>query len=124
MTAMAGLNMQQAVGVFIFSSGLIALCGLTGWFNLIMRQVPVPLAAAMLGGVLLNFGLDLFLAAQTSFWLVITMLGSYLLLKPVLPRYCIPLVLCIGIAGCGLAGSWLGRGGAAVGHAAVYHAGI
>ncbi|MBN3564369.1 benzoate/H(+) symporter BenE family transporter [Amphritea spongicola] len=109
-TAMAGLNMQQAVGVFIFSSGLIALCGLTGWFNLIMRQVPVPLAAAMLGGVLLNFGLDLFLAAQTSFWLVITMLGSYLLLKPVLPRYCIPLVLCIGIAGCGLAGelAWQG----------------
>ncbi|WP_261842686.1 benzoate/H(+) symporter BenE family transporter [Aliamphritea ceti] len=103
-TSLAGLDMAQAIGVFLFSSGLIALCGLTGWFNLIMRQVPVCLAAAMLGGVLLNFGLDLFLAADTSLWLVIAMLGSYLLLKPVLPRYCIPLVLCVGIAGCVIGG--------------------
>ncbi|ART81907.1 hypothetical protein CBP31_04085 [Oceanisphaera profunda] len=97
-TALAGMSMSQAIGVFLFSSGLILLCGVTGWFDRIMQLVPASLAAAMLGGVLLTFGLDLFASAQTQPWLVGVMLITYLALRRRLPRYVIPLSLLAGLA--------------------------
>lgn len=97
-TALAGVSMNEAIGVFLFSSGLILLCGVTGWFDRIMQLVPASLAAAMLGGVLLTFGLDLFASAQTQSWLVGVMLVTYLALRRRLPRYVIPLSLLAGLA--------------------------
>ncbi|WP_458735535.1 benzoate/H(+) symporter BenE family transporter [Zobellella taiwanensis] len=96
-TALAGVPMSEAIGVFLFSSALILLCGLTGWFDKIMRLVPAGLAAAMLGGVLLKFGLDLFASAQTRPLLVSAMLATYLALRRRLPRYVIPLSLLTGL---------------------------
>ncbi|MGO5000382.1 benzoate/H(+) symporter BenE family transporter [Oceanisphaera sp. W20_SRM_FM3] len=101
-TALAGVSMSEAIGVFLFSSSLILLCGVTGWFDRIMQLVPASLAAAMLGGVLLTFGLDLFTSAQTQPWLVGVMLITYLALRRRLPRYVIPLSL---LAGLGVAAS-------------------
>lgn len=97
-TALSGVSMSDAIGVFLFSSALIVLCGITGWFDRIMQLVPPGLAAAMLGGVLLTFGLDLFASAQTQPWLVGGMLITYLALRRRLPRYVIPLSLCAGLA--------------------------
>ncbi|MDV2856359.1 benzoate/H(+) symporter BenE family transporter [Oceanimonas sp. CAM02] len=97
-TALAGLPMSEAVGVFLFSSALLLVCGLTGWFDHIMRLLPGGLAAAMLGGVLLNFGLDLFVSVQTAPVLVIAMLAVYLALRRRLSRYVIPLCLLAGLA--------------------------
>ncbi|WP_019933474.1 benzoate/H(+) symporter BenE family transporter [Oceanimonas smirnovii] len=97
-TALAGLPMSEAVGVFLFSSALLLVCGLTGWFDHIMRLLPGGLAAAMLGGVLLNFGLDLFVLVQTAPVLVIAMLAVYLALRRRLSRYVIPLCLLAGLA--------------------------
>ncbi|MDX1270166.1 MAG: benzoate/H(+) symporter BenE family transporter, partial [Oceanisphaera sp.] len=91
-------------GAFLFSSGLILLCGVTGWFDKIMRLMPAGLAAAMLGGVLLNFGLDLFASAETQPWLVGAMLVTYLALRRRWPRYVIPFSLLVGLAVAGGAG--------------------
>lgn len=96
-TALAGVSMGEAIGVFLFSSSLILLCGVTGWFDRIMQLVPASLAAAMLGGVLLTFGLDLFASAETQPWLVGVMLVTYLALRKRLPRYVIPLSLVAGV---------------------------
>lgn len=103
-TALAGVPMSEAIGVFLFSSALILLCGLTGWFDRIMRRVPAGLAAAMLGGVLLRFGLDLFASAQTQPVLVAAMLATYLALRRRLPRYVIPLSLLAGLLVAGVDG--------------------
>ena len=97
-TALAGVPMSEAIGVFLFSSGLILLCGVTGWFDRIMQLVPAGLAAGMLGGVLLTFGLDLFASAQTRPWLIGAMLVTYLALRRRLPRYVIPMSLFAGLA--------------------------
>ena len=51
-TAAAGVTMNEAVGAFIVSALLIALCGFTGWFERIIDRIPVPLASALLAGVL------------------------------------------------------------------------
>ena len=42
-TSLSGVSMSDAIGVFIFSSALIMLCGLTGWFDMLMRWVPLCL---------------------------------------------------------------------------------
>ena len=44
-----------------------------------MKRLPVALAAAMLAGVLLRFGLDAFGAMKTQFALVFAMFVAYLL---------------------------------------------
>ncbi|GGB95870.1 benzoate transporter [Marinobacterium zhoushanense] len=96
-TGLSGLSLNEAVGVFLFSSALITLCGITGWFERLMRHIPSPLAAAMLAGVLLQFGLQLFGALQHQLLLVAAMLVCYLVVRQLLPRYVIPVTLLIGL---------------------------
>jgi benzoate membrane transport protein len=103
-TALIGLPMSEAVGAFIVASALITLCGLSGLFEAIMKHVPKSLAAAMLAGVLLRFGLGLFSALGSAPLLVGLMLGVYLAGRYLNSRYTIPLTFLAGLA-------WAGQGG-------------
>ncbi|OMH38262.1 benzoate/H(+) symporter BenE family transporter [Motiliproteus sp. MSK22-1] len=96
-TGLSGVSMNEAVGAFLLCSLLITLCGISGWFEKIMKHVPRSLAGAMLAGVLLQFGLDLFGALESRYLLVGGMLGTYLLVRQWLPRYVIPLALIVGL---------------------------
>ncbi|USG60820.1 benzoate/H(+) symporter BenE family transporter [Sneathiella marina] len=107
-TSLPGLPMSDAIGAFLFSSFLLTLCGVTGWFEKIMNVVPQSLAAALLAAVLLRFGLDAFVALEADFSLVGLMLVVYLLTKQLLPRYVIPLTFLSGIAVAALQGSLVG----------------
>ncbi len=95
-TALLGIPLNEAIGIFIFSSGLILFCGITGWFEKVMHQIPMSLAGAMLAGVLLQFSIDLFNILESELLLVGLMLTAFILVKLVLPRYCIPIVLLTG----------------------------
>ncbi|GAB3265365.1 benzoate/H(+) symporter BenE family transporter [Chitinimonas naiadis] len=99
-TSLSGFSMAEAIGAFVFSAVLITLCGVTGWFERAMKYVPLSIAAAMLAGVLLKFGMNAFGALQQQFWVVLPMLLAYLLFKRFLPRYAVVAVLLVG---CGLA---------------------
>lgn len=44
-TGLDGFTLNEAVGVFIFSSVLITLSGVTGWFDKLMRLLPKPLTS-------------------------------------------------------------------------------
>ncbi|MBR9885137.1 MAG: benzoate/H(+) symporter BenE family transporter [Oceanospirillales bacterium] len=103
-TGLSGLSINEAVGIFLFSSALITICGLTGWFERLMQHIPAPLAAAMLGGVLLQLGIQLFGALQHPLLLVGLMLASFLIVRQFLPRYTIPLTLLIGLVIAALTG--------------------
>lgn len=96
-TALAGVPISEAIGAFLFSSLLITLCGVFGWFDTIMRRVPRALAGAMLAGVLLRFGMELFTSLQTQPALVATMLLAYLVIRRFIPRYVIALTLLVGL---------------------------
>lgn len=96
-TSLNGLTMNEAIGVFGFSSALITLCGVTGWFDKLMRTMPRNLAAAMLAGILLKFGMDLFGAMQSRILLVALMFGTFVLARKFLPRYSVPLAFLAGI---------------------------
>lgn len=103
-TSLQGLSMSQAIGVFLFSSLLITLSGITGWFQKLMQTMPRHIAAAMLAGILIRFGMDLFTAMQTQWLMVGLMFITFVLGRVWLPRYTVPLALAAGIACAGALG--------------------
>ncbi|GED22950.1 benzoate/H(+) symporter BenE family transporter [Halomonas halmophila] len=96
-TSLPGVPMSDAIGAFMFSALLITLCGVTGLFERVMHRLPRALASALLAGVLLRFGLDLFLAMEQQLSLPLAMCGAYLAGKRFWPRYAIPGVLLVGV---------------------------
>ncbi|ATP11188.1 hypothetical protein CF134_08890 [Aeromonas salmonicida] len=103
-TSLGNFTLAEAIGAFVISSLLITLCGISGWFDRLMRHIPAPLAAAMLAGVLLRFGLDLFKVAPQDPLLLGTLLLAFLLGRHLWPRYTMVLVLAMGITLCALRG--------------------
>jgi benzoate membrane transport protein len=103
-TSLVGLPMGEAVGAFLFASALIALCGVTGWVEALMRHIPKALAAGMLAGVLLRFGIDAFTALGRQFALVGLMLAVYLAGRHLRSRYTVPLTFLAGLAWSGANG--------------------
>ena len=65
--ATGGFTLAQAVGAFIVCAALITLFGITGWFEKLMDRIPMPIASALLAGVLARFGLDAFVALKAAF---------------------------------------------------------
>ena len=93
-----GVTMPQAVGAFIVCGALIAVFGVTRWFERVMDRIPMAVASALLAGVLAHFGLDAVLAVKTAPLLVLVMAAAYLLGKRLWPRYAVPGVLVAGVA--------------------------
>ena len=95
-TSAAGLSIQEATGAFLLSALLITLCGFSGWFERVMDRLPLAIAAGMLAGVLLRFGLALFTAMSTRLALSLGMLAAYLLARRLTPRYAVIAALLVG----------------------------
>lgn len=96
-TSLINTSIEQAIGVFLFVGVLLVLVGVTGIFDKLTQFIPMPLASAMLAGILVQFGLGTFTALQSQPAIVGVMLGVYVLGKYIIPRYAIALVLLAGI---------------------------
>ncbi|MCP1628085.1 benzoate membrane transport protein [Citrobacter amalonaticus] len=95
-TGLQGLTLPEAIGVFIIANALIVLCGVTGLFARLMQVIPHSLAAAMLAGILLRFGLQAFASLNDPFLLCGGMLLAWLILKRIAPRYAVIAALVAG----------------------------
>lgn len=98
MTSSAGLPMSDAIGAFVLSALLMGVAGFSGVFERMLGRIPVSLASGMLAGVLLRFGLDVFVAMDTRPVMALSMFVVYLLGRRLLPRYAVILTLLVGIA--------------------------
>ena len=96
-TSLVGVPMPEAIGAFIFSAILTVFVGVTGIFEKIIMRIPHSLSSAMLAGILMQFGINVFVAMEHQFTLVATMLVSYLIGKRLFPRSVILVVLVVGI---------------------------
>ena len=92
-----GFSMGEAVGAFMVSATLVALAGMTGWFERAMNRIPMEIAAALLAGVLARFGLQAFAAAQTALPLVLTMLVVYVFARKFAARYAVVVTLAVAV---------------------------
>jgi len=99
-TSLGDIGMAEAIGAFLFSGALITLSGVTGWFERVIDRIPLPLAAAMLAGILFQFGVDAFTSMESQFGLVLAMFVVYLLARKLVPRYTILVVLLVGLFLC------------------------
>ena len=102
--ASGGFGMPEAVGAFLVCAALITLAGATGWFERVLDHIPMPIASALLAGVLTRFGLDAFVALKSAFTLVLTMLAAYLIGRRLWPRFAVPGVLVVGVLIAGFSG--------------------
>ena len=97
-TSAAGVAMPEAIGAFLVCAALITIAGFTGWFERVIDRIPLSLASGMLAGVLLRFGLDVFVAMKSQFALAFAMFAVYLVARRVFPRYAVVTALAVGIA--------------------------
>ena len=103
--ATGGYTMADAVGAFVVCALLIILVGASGWFERVMDRIPMPIANALLAGVLARFGLEAFAASMSALPLVGVMLLAYLVGRRAWPRYAVVGVLVVGIAWAAAAGT-------------------
>ncbi|AMJ58334.1 MULTISPECIES: benzoate/H(+) symporter BenE family transporter [Stenotrophomonas] len=92
------LPLSDAIGAFVLAAVMGTLAGFSGVFERAMRRIPVSLAAGMLAGVLLRFGLDVFVSVNTQPLLVLLMFATYLLGRRWFPRYAVIATLLVGVA--------------------------
>lgn len=88
---------SDAVGTFMVVGAVVTLLGLTGLLDVLMRLLTPALAAALLAGILLRFGLDAFRAAGSAPLLAFCVLAAYLVGRRLTARFAVPVALCIGL---------------------------
>ena len=103
-TSLQGVTLSETIGIFIFANALILICGVSGLFARLMKIIPHSLAAAMLAGVLLRFGLQAFSNLEGHLLLCGSMLLAWLITKTFAPRYAIVATLLVGGAVAALKG--------------------
>ena len=96
-TSLPGVAMADAIGAFVFCAVLIIAAGFSGLFERIIDRIPVPLASALLAGVLTRFGIDAFAGIVTQPDLVLTMCAVYLAGRRWFARYAVIAVLVVGV---------------------------
>ena len=47
-TSLAGVNIEQAIGIFLFVAVLTLITGISGWFDTLTKRIPLPLATRKL----------------------------------------------------------------------------
>jgi benzoate membrane transport protein len=97
-TSAGSVTLPEATGAFLLCGFLIALVGFSKIFEKLMSKVPMPLASALLAGVLVKFCLQAFVALQSQTILVLGVMLTYLVGRRFFPRYCVPAALAVGIA--------------------------
>lgn len=99
----AALNFgwNEAVGAFIMTGLLIAATGAIPWLGKLLASIPVPLAQAMLAGVLLKLCLAPFVALSTIPLYIAPIIAIWLVFLRLSPRWAVPAAMgaALGIAG-------------------------
>ncbi|OEE11881.1 hypothetical protein OAY_20410 [Vibrio cyclitrophicus ZF205] len=103
-SSLDGLTVEQAVAIFLFSSLLITITGLTGVFETLLKRIPTSIASAMLAGVLWMFGIGMFSSMSQEAVIISTMLAAYILAKPRFGNLLIPFILLLAAMMSGIAG--------------------
>ncbi|MFM9434038.1 benzoate membrane transport protein [Janthinobacterium sp. CG_23.3] len=90
------VGIHQAVGAYIVSALLVLALGLSGAFKVLLEHVPKGIIAAMLAGVLFNFGAQAFVAIPGRPALVLCVLLAFLLGRRLAPRYATAAAMLVG----------------------------
>ena len=88
----------EAVGAYIISAATFVLLGLSGCFEKLIRLIPSGVAAGLLAGILLQFGIGAFGGMSLDPVLVGLLIAAYVVLKRFTARYAVVGILVLGLA--------------------------
>lgn len=97
-TALATTPYEEAIGAYLISAIAFVVLGLSGWFERVIRLIPTGVAAGLLAGILLQFGIGAFGSMSIDPLLVSFLIIVYVVLKRFTARYAVVGILILGLA--------------------------
>lgn len=97
-TALASTPYAEAVGAYLLSAVAFVVLGLSGWFERVIRLIPPGVAAGLLAGILLQFGIGAFGGMTVDPLLAGLLIVSYVVFKRLSARYAVVGILVLGLA--------------------------
>lgn len=97
-TALATTPYAEAVGAYLISAAAFVVLGLSGWFERVIRLIPPGVAAGLLAGILLQFGIKAFGGMSVDPLLAGLLIVTYVVLKRFSARYAVVGILVLGLA--------------------------
>lgn len=97
-TALATTPYAEAVGAYLISAAAFVVLGLSGYFEKVIRLIPSGVAAGLLAGILLQFGIQAFGGMSVDPTLAGLLIVSYVVLKRATARYAVVGILVLGLA--------------------------
>ena len=95
-TALATIPYAEAIGAYLLSALAFVILGVTGYFEKLIRLIPVSIASGLLAGILLQFGITAFTNTIIDPLLTLSLFLIYLFVKRFSARYAIISVLVFG----------------------------
>lgn len=96
-TALASVPYAQAVGAYLICGAAFVVLGLSGWFDRVIRLIPPGVAAGLLAGILLQFGIKAFGGMSLEPLLAGLLIVAYVVLKRFCARYAVVGILLLGL---------------------------
>lgn len=96
-TALATTSYAEAVGAYLICAAAFVVLGLSGWFERIIRLIPPGVAAGLLAGILLQFGIKAFAGLSIDPLLAGLLIVTYVALKRFTARYAVVGILVLGL---------------------------
>jgi len=87
----------EAIGAYVISAAAFVLLGVSGCFEKVIRLIPPGVAAALLAGILLQFGIGAFAGMSLDPVLVGLLIAAYVVLKRFTARYAVVGILMLGL---------------------------
>lgn len=97
-TALASTPYAEAVGAYLISAAAFVALGLSGYFEKLIRLIPPGVAAGLLAGILLQFGIGAFGGMSIDPLLAGLLIVAYVVLKRFTTRYAVVGILVLGLA--------------------------
>ena len=95
-TALVTVPYAEAIGAYLLSALAFVILGITGYFEKLIRLIPIGIASGLLAGILLQFGIAAFTNMTIDPFLAISLFFVYLITKRFSARYAIVSVLVFG----------------------------
>ncbi|MCM2557580.1 benzoate/H(+) symporter BenE family transporter [Alcaligenes faecalis] len=96
-TALATTPYEEAVGAYLISAAAFVVLGLSSYFERLIRLIPNGIAAGLLAGILLQFGIGAFGSMTLDPKLAGLLILAYLIIKRFSARYAVVGILILGL---------------------------
>ncbi|MGO1253721.1 benzoate/H(+) symporter BenE family transporter [Alcaligenes aquatilis] len=97
-TALATTPYEEAIGAYLISAAAFVALGLSSYFERLIRLIPNGIAAGLLAGILLQFGIGAFGSMTLDPKLAGLLILAYLIIKRFSARYAVVGILILGLS--------------------------